>query len=95
VYALRVGLNGPSILEGCPLTASEISQQMRYAAHLSWAKTADRTERTAKARNAFEDKFLAQAEGDPKRAEAYRKAYFTRLAMKSAQARRRRGGAKV
>jgi hypothetical protein len=34
-------------------------------------------------------KFLAEADGDPVRAEHLRKAYFTRLALKSAQARRR------
>jgi hypothetical protein len=64
----------------------------KIAAHTSWANTRDRTARTANARKAAEDKFLKQADGDPQRAESLRKAYFARLALKSAQARRRRGG---
>jgi hypothetical protein len=64
----------------------------RIAAHESWGRTSDRTARTANARSAFEDKFLAEADGDPERAASLRKAYFARLALKSAQARRRRGG---
>ena len=71
---------------------TELSLQAKIAAHTSWANTPDRTARTAKARKAAEDKFLAEADGDPKRAESLRKAYFARLALKSAQARRRRSG---
>ena len=41
-------------------------------------------------RSAFEDKFLVEAGGDPKRAEALRKAYFRPFALKSAKARRQR-----
>lgn len=59
--------------------------------HISWANTSDRTARTAPARAALEAKFLAEAEGDPKRAESLRKAYYKRLALRSAQARRERG----
>lgn len=58
-------------------------------AHESWANTPDRTARTAPARAALEAKFLDQAGGDPKRAAHLRKAYFQRLALKSAQSRRR------
>lgn len=73
------------------MTDSESSSlQAKIAAHLSWAKTPDRTARTANARNALENKFLAEADGDPKRAESLRKAYYLNLARKSAQARRRR-----
>lgn len=61
----------------------------RLAAHESWAATTDRTARTAKARAALEAKFLEQADGDPVRAGHLRKAHFARLALKSAQARRR------
>lgn len=75
-----------------PLTPAELSLRGQIAAHTSWGNTTDRTARTAKARNTFEEKFLAEAGGDPKRAESLRKAYFARLALKSAQARRRRGG---
>ncbi|MGO9354120.1 MAG: hypothetical protein ACLP3C_26010 [Mycobacterium sp.] len=64
----------------------------RIAAHDSWAHTPDRRKRTANARKAFEGKFLAEAGGDPVKAEHLRKAYYARLAYKSAQARRRRGG---
>ncbi|MGH3484739.1 MAG: hypothetical protein ACRDPQ_16090 [Nocardioidaceae bacterium] len=62
------------------------------AAHESWAKTTDRTTRTAPARAAHDAKFLEQAGGDPVRAEHLRKAHYKRLALKSAQARRRKGG---
>jgi hypothetical protein len=75
-----------------PLTAAEKSLRGQIAVHTSWANTTDRAARTAKARTAFEEKFLAEAGGDPKRAEHLRKAYYARLALKSAQARQRRGG---
>jgi hypothetical protein len=67
--------------------------QHQIAAHKSWARTENRAARTSNARNAFDDKFLAEAGGDPKRAASARKAYFLELARKSAQARAaRRGG---
>ena len=68
------------------------SLQAKIAAHTSWANTVNRTARTANAREAFEARFLAEADGDELRAASLRKAYFARLALKSAQARRRRGG---
>lgn len=74
------------------MSTAEISLQAKIAAYTSWANTPDRPARTAHARRAFEDKFLAEADGDPKRAESLRRAYFARLALKSAQARRRRQG---
>jgi hypothetical protein len=74
------------------LTPAQRSLRGQIAAHESWANTTDRPARTAKARRAFDERFLAEADGDPKRAEHLRKAYFARLALKSAQARRRRGG---
>lgn len=74
------------------MTESETSLKAKYAAHTSWGNTVDRTARTANGRSAFEEKFLAEADGDPRRAESLRKAYFTRLALKSAQARRLRSG---
>jgi hypothetical protein len=61
----------------------------QIGAYESWANTPDRTARTAPARRALDQKFLTAADGDPVRAEYLRKAYFTRLALKSAQARRR------
>ncbi|RYF60714.1 MAG: hypothetical protein EOO27_04830 [Comamonadaceae bacterium] len=60
------------------------------AADLSWGNTTDRAARTAPARNALEARFLREAEGDPLRAESIRRAYYKRLALRSAQARRRR-----
>ena len=71
------------------MTSSERQMLATIAAETSWANTRDRTARTAPARAALDAKFLAQAEGDPVRAEHLRKAYFKRLALKSAQSRRR------
>lgn len=64
----------------------------RIGAHTSWANTTDRTARTAPARAALEQKFLDEAGGDPARAAHLRKAYFQRLAMKSAAARAKKAG---
>lgn len=67
------------------------------AAHESWANTVDRSLRTAAARAALMAKF--ENEVDPNRelppneralrAEHKRRAYFQRLALKSAQSRRK------
>lgn len=70
-------------------TNAERSLAASIAAHESWAKTDDRTARTSSARKALVQKFLDQAGGDPVKAEHLRKAYYRRLALKSAQARRR------
>jgi hypothetical protein len=72
--------------------------------HASWANTPDRAARTAPARAAFGDRFLREARerfGDlpadelARRAAHLRKAYYARLALKSAQARRKRKAAEV
>ena len=76
--------------ENRKIRAKELSAIARLGAHTSWANTEDRSERTAPARRALEAKFLDQADGDPVRAEHIRKAYYQRLALKSAQARRQR-----
>ncbi|TWE13263.1 hypothetical protein [Rudaeicoccus suwonensis] len=68
---------------------SERKMRSSIAAHESWANTHDRSARTAPARRALEAKFLEQADGDPVRAEHLRKAHYARLALKSAQSRRR------
>lgn len=70
----------------------------QIAAHESWAHTSDRSARTAPARAALMARF--EAEVDPagtlppderaRRAEHARKAYFLRLSLKSAKARRAR-----
>jgi len=72
-----------------PTNKSERQLLAFAAAHESWANTTDRTARTAPARAAFEQKFLDQAGGDSVRAEHLWRAHFARLALKSAQARRR------
>lgn len=74
------------------LSPELLSLQNSAAAHESWGRTTNRTARTANARKAFEDTFLEEADGDPQRAESLRKAYFARLALKSAKARRQRSG---
>lgn len=69
----------------------------RLGAHESWARTTDRTARTANARAAFMDRFERQIDPEgilppverAKRAENARQAYFSRLALLSAQARRK------
>jgi hypothetical protein len=83
------------------LTQSERTLRAQIAAHESWARTTDRTARTANARKAMLDRFERQVDPDgiltpaerAKRAEHARKAHFKRLALKSARARRRRGAA--
>lgn len=81
-----------------PTTPVERSLRGQIAAHESWARTPDRSARTANARRAMLDKFEREVDPDQsltpveraKRAENARKAHFQRLALKSAQARRRR-----
>ena len=82
--------SSPRILSA-PASAGEKSLAAREAAHRSWAMTENRSTRTAPARAALAAKFLAEAGGDPVRAEHLRKAHFLRLARMSAQARRRSG----
>ena len=67
----------------------------QIAAHESWARTEDRSARTAAGRAGFLARFDLQVDPDGKlttaertrRAEHLRKAYFKRLALKSAKAR--------
>ena len=70
-------------------SASERRLVAQIAAHQSWANTPDPTARTAPARTALLAKFLQEAGGDPIRAEHLRLAYYKRLALKSAVARRK------
>jgi len=80
-----------------PLTPVERSLHATANAHTSWANTADRTARTANARRAFIEHFERQVDPDrilspgerALRAEHLRKAHYARLALKSAQARRK------
>lgn len=71
------------------LTPAELRLRGSIAAHERWARVTDRTAETAPARAALDRKFLDQADGDAVRAEHLRKAHFQRLALKSAQARRK------
>ena len=69
--------------------AAEVRLAAQIRAHQSWAKTVDRSARTAPARAARERQFLQQADGDPVRAEHLRTAYYKWLALQSAASRRR------
>ena len=70
----------------------------KLAAHERWAQTTDRTAATAPARAAALSRFEIQVDPDGvlpererrQRAESARRAYFQRLAIKSARARRAR-----
>lgn len=72
----------------------------RLGAHESWARTADPAARTAPARRALLDRFEREIDPDAVlspterawRAGHARKAYFTRLALQSAKARRKASG---
>ncbi|MEU0808733.1 hypothetical protein [Streptomyces sp. NPDC005970] len=83
------------------MNPSERSMQMRYASHISWANTKDRSARTEAARKAsHHTRFITKArELHPDAtetqiaeiAESLRKAHYTELAFRSAQARRVKG----
>lgn len=77
-------------------SAGERSLAARIAAHTSWAETLDRSARTSPARTAFLARFELQVDPDgvlptaerSERAMSARRAYFQRLALKSASVRR-------
>jgi hypothetical protein len=75
---------------------SDSSLTCRQAGQLGgltkWSRVTDRTAATAAARAGLEQRFLDEADGDPVRAQTIRRLYYTRLAFKSAQARRARKG---
>lgn len=72
-----------------PIPETEKKLAARVAAETSWANTANRAARTAPARAALFQKFLDEADGDETRAQHLWRAHFARLALKSAQTRRR------
>lgn len=82
------------------LTPEQRALRARLAAHESWAATPDRSARTRAARDAFMARFEREVDPDgtmpPEQrrqaAESRRKAYYARLAFKSAQARAKRKG---
>jgi hypothetical protein len=77
-----------------PTTRSAIA---RLGAHTSWARTEDPPARTAPARRAFLERFEREVDPDgvlspedrARRAEHAKRAYFQRLALASAKARRK------
>lgn len=80
-----------------PASPVERRLHAKALADLSWAVTPDRAARTAKARVAFENRFLEKADPEgvlpeaerARRAASLRKAYYANLAVQSLQARRR------
>jgi hypothetical protein len=80
------------------MTPEQRSLQARMAAHSLHARVADAAAHTAPARRAFLDRFEREVDPDgvlkpeerARRAEHARKAYFLKLALASAAARRRR-----
>ena len=85
------------------LSPSQRSLRARVAAHESWARTSDPSARTAPARAAFKSRFEREVDPDgvlseaerQRRAEHARTAYFTRLALRSSKARRKRATGKA
>lgn len=82
------------------MSESERRLRAQVASHSSWMRTEDRSKRTAPGRRAFMERFEREVDPDgtldaaerSQRAESARKAYFARLALKSAQTRRQRRG---
>jgi hypothetical protein len=70
-------------------SAAERRLAAQLAAHEGWAQTDDRPARTKAARDAFLKRFLDEAGGDPVKAENLRQAHYLRMALKSAQSRRK------
>jgi hypothetical protein len=85
------------VLTGMTTTSGQRSLNARAAAHSSWAKTPDRSRRTAPAREAMLARFEREVDPDgtlppaerARRADSARRAYFLALAAKSASTRRR------
>lgn len=84
-----------------PTTSSRVLNA-RIAAAERWAHEPDRSAATAPARSAFDARFEREVDPDgilapderAKRAASAKKAYFLRLALKSAESRRRRAGSR-
>lgn len=78
-------------------TPSERAMSAKLASHVSWSQTPDRTARTEPGRQALLAKFEQQVDPDgamtPEArrdaALSARKAHFARMALRSAQSRRR------
>jgi hypothetical protein len=95
--ALSQSCTGEETCSLVPMTADR-SLIARLAAHESWARTSDPSARTEPARRTLLDPFRREVDPDgallpderARRAAHARKAYFARLALWSAQARRRK-----
>lgn len=82
------------------LTPAQRALRARLAAHVSWARTSDRSARTAPARLASLARFEALVDPDgvlsagerAARAESARRAYFVGLALRSSRVRAGRAG---
>lgn len=82
------------------MTPSERSLRARIAGHQSWANTSDPSARTKPGRDAAMARFEREVDPDgtlseeerKRRAEHAKSAYFTKLAYRSARARRAKGG---
>ena len=80
-----------------PSTPNSRRTRARIAAFTRWARTPDATSATAPARRAFASRFEREVDPDgalpadvrARMAEAAKKAYYVRLAYRSAEARRR------
>ncbi|GAA1651265.1 hypothetical protein [Catellatospora bangladeshensis] len=78
------------------LTAAQRRRRARVAVHTSWANTADRSARTAPARQAFRTRFERQVDPDgtlpaeerTERVNHAIKAYMLQLAERSSRSRR-------
>lgn len=79
------------------MTPEDRVLRARIASHTYWSTVTDRTAATAKARQAALDRFEREVDPDgtldpavrAQLATSARKAHFTRMALRSAQARRR------
>ncbi|UJW32422.1 hypothetical protein L3Q67_01130 [Saccharothrix sp. AJ9571] len=84
------------------MTPEQRVLRSRLGAHARWAQEPDRVAATAKARQAFNDRWERQVDPDGEldpheravRAEHAKRAHFTRMAMASAKARAKTGGKK-
>jgi hypothetical protein len=79
------------------LTPAEKRLRSQAAAHSKWKRCGDPTAATAKARDKFDERFYDEVDPNrllpeterERRAEHARQAYFAKLALKSAKARRK------
>ena len=76
-------------------TDALLSLKRSRASNESWAATADWSGRTANGRKAADDRFLALANGDPKRAAKLRQVHYQKMAERSVAVRKARAAARA